>query len=186
MKINSILALLAIVGGISAAFTNHSARNNLYPSWKYDKERIQGKKIRYISATHLADLLYQKEQGIIILDLRNEKAYDEYHIPSAVPYEQGNKYPDKDLSGATIIYGIAGDDQLNEISKDLPGKVYVLKGGIDEWYSLVLFPDFIEYQVRNNENLKQIVGRSMYFGGSPRNTQLLNITVRESHYREGC
>ena len=68
----------------------------------------------------------------------------------------------------------------------LPGKVYVLKGGIDAWYSLVLFPDFIEYQVRNNEKLEQIISRSMYFGGSPRNTQLLNITVRESRYREGC
>ena len=83
MKINSILALLAILGGISAAFTNHSARNHLYPSWKYDKERIQGKKIRYISANYLADLLYQKEKGITILDIRNEKAFREYHIPSA-------------------------------------------------------------------------------------------------------
>jgi len=186
MKINSILALLAIIGGISAAFTNHSARNNLYPSWKYDKERIQGKKIRYISANYLADLLFQKEQGITILDIRKKEAYGEYHIPSAMQYNPGDLNRGQVPSGTTIIYGYSNDDQLNKISIDIPGEVYVLKGGIGAWYSVVLFPDFFEYQVRNNEKLQQIISRSVYFGGSPRNTQLLNIKVRESRYREGC
>ena len=186
MKINSILAFLAIIGAISAAFTNHSAKNNLYPSWKYEKERIQGKMIQYISVTHLADLLYQKEQGITIMDARDEEAYGEYHIPSASRYKEGEVNPDQDPSGTTIIYGATGDNHLYEISKDLPGDVYVLKGGIHEWYSVVLFPDFFEYKVRNNEKLDQIMSRSMYFGGTPRNTQLLNITVRENRYREGC
>ena len=38
----------------------------------------------------------------------------------------------------------------------------------------------------DKEKLEQIINRSKYFGGTPRNTQLLNITMRESSYREGC
>lgn len=186
MKINHILASLAILAGILAAFTNHSERNHLYPTWKYEKDRIQGERVHFISATHLADLLYQKKEGITILDLRDEQAFREYHIPLAKSLDQDDKMPEGDLGSQLIIYGVEGDPQLNQLSGALPGEVYVLKGGIEAWYKLVLFPDFIEYQVRNNDKLEQIIIRSGYFGGSPRNTQLLNIELRESSYREGC
>ena len=186
MKINHILASLAIIGGISAAFTNHSERNHLYPTWKHDKDRIQGEKVHFISATHLADLLYQKEQGITILDARDMEDFENYHIPLAKSHDPGDKIPDGDLGSPIVIYGMENDPQLPELSDALSGKVYILKGGIEAWYNLVLFPDFNEYQVRNSDKLEQIIIRSRYFGGTPRNTQLLNITMRESSYREGC
>lgn len=186
MKINHILASLAIIGGISAAFTNHSEKNHLYPSWNHDKDKIQGEKVHVISATHLADLLYQKEQGITILDNRDAEAFENYHIPSAKSHDPGDKLPDGALGSPIVIYGMENDPQLLELADALSGKVYILKGGIEAWYDLVLFPDFNEYQVRNVDKLEQIINRSRYFGGTPRNTQLLNITIRESRFREGC
>lgn len=186
MKINYILASLAIIGGISAAFTNHSVRNNLYPTWKYEKERIGGEKVHFISTMELAEILYKKKPGVTILDTRDEEAYREYHIPSALRYEKGDQDLDNEQSEKTVLYGLAGDSHLYDLSNYIPGDVYVLKGGIEEWYSVVLFPDFIKYHVRNNGKLEQIISKSRYFGGSPRNTQVLNITVRESRYREGC
>lgn len=186
MKINHILASLAIIGGISAAFTNHSEKNHLYPTWKHNKEKIQGEKVHLISATHLADLLYQKEQGITILDTRDTESFEKYHIPLARPHDPGDKLLDGDHGNPVVIYGVENDPQLPELSEALSGKVYILKGGIEAWYELVLFPDFNEYQVRNVDKLEQIINRSKYFGGTPRNTQLLNITMRESSYREGC
>lgn len=186
MKTNYILALLAIVGGLFAAFTDHSDRNGLYPSWKYEKDRLDGKKIHYISATHLAELLYTKEEGIEILDVRDEDKFEAYHLPLARSVAEAETAFDRDGKGPVIIYGSAADRQPEEMAASLKGEVYVLKGGIEEWYSLVLFPDFTEYRVRNSEKLEQVLQRSRYFGGSPRNTQLLNITVRETRYREGC
>jgi hypothetical protein len=121
MKINHILASLAIIGGISAAFTNHSERNHLYPTWKHDKDRIQGEKVHFISATHLADLLYQKEQGITILDARDAEDFENYHIPLAKFHDPGDKIPDGDLGSPIVIYGMENDPQLPELSDALSG-----------------------------------------------------------------
>ena len=185
MKTNHILALLAIIVGLTAAFTRHSARNNFYPLWKFEAARIGDEKVDFISATHLADILYQKEQGFIVLDLRDDTQYESYHIPSALQYNRGDQVPGLEEK-RFIVYGQSSNGHLKELTGELPGKVLVLKGGIAEWYAMVLFPDFTQYKVRNNEILERIVTRSRYFGGKPVNMQLLNIRVRESRYREGC
>ena len=186
MKTNHILAILAIVGGVAAAFTNYSEKNDLYPDWKYQKEQIEGRSVRFISAPYLADLLYNKEKDLTILDAREWNAYENYHIPLALQYETGME-PNADIaSGITVIYGEAGDQSLYKLAKELPGRVYLLKGGLEEWYSLVLFPDFTTFHVRNSDQLDHILRRSGFFGGKPQNTQILNINVRESRYREGC
>jgi hypothetical protein len=64
--------------------------------------------------------------------------------------------------------------------------VYVLKGGLEAWYSVVLFPDMLAYRIRNTEHLMSILSRCSFFGGQAKNTQVLNLNVRESRYREGC
>ena len=187
MKINYILAIVAVVGGVTAAFTNHSTKNNFYPTWKFENEKVGGEKVHYISANHLADMLYQKEIGIELLDVREEEAYNDYHIFSAIPFENSDLDSEQDIVNKTIIYGSVDDDNLlPEILDNLPGEIYVLKGGIEAWYSMVLFPDFLKYPVRNQDKLEQIIRKSRFFGGSPRNNQMLNITVRQSSFREGC
>ena len=185
MKTNHILVLLALVGGLAAAFTSFSTKNDLYPTWKYKSERIKGGKVDYISATHLADLLYRKDLGIILLDLRPEKDYQSYHIPTARPLGKGTL--DRDRKKPTyIVYGQDPELERRNQVDELSGKVYVLRGGMEAWYSLVLFPDFKEYRVRNRDQLEHILTRSKFFGGVPGNTQLLNIEQRQSSYREGC
>lgn len=185
MKTNYILALLAVLGGLTAAFTSHSVKNDLYPTWQTESERIKGGKVDYISAAYLADQLYHKDQGIVLLDVRAEADYEAYHIPSALPYDNGGAERDgKKLT--FIVYGLESDAEAHKLSDELPGKVYVLKNGLEAWRSLVLFPDFAQYKVRNEEALDHIIRRSKYFGGSPGNTHLLNIEVRQSNYREGC
>jgi hypothetical protein len=186
MKTNHILAILAFVAGITAAFTKHSENNKLYPDWKFQKERIDGKKFSFISASHLANLLYDKDQDIIIFDTRKWNAYEHYHIPQALPYEAGMESKAATWSGTTVLYGDPEDRDLYVLARELPGRVYLLKGGMEAWYSLVLFPDFMSFSVRNSDQLDHILRRSGFFGGKPQNIQLLNINVRESRYREGC
>ena len=186
MKTNHILAILALVGGMTAAFTNHSKKNELYPEWKFQKEQIEGKKTRFISAHHLADLLYAKKEDLIIFDAREWKAYEKYHIPLALPYDAGMGSKVKIKSGTIVLYGEAEDQDLYNHARDLPGRVFVLKGGMEAWYSLVLFPDFVKFHVRNSDQLEYILLRSKFYGGKPQNTQVLNIDVKASRYREGC
>lgn len=185
MKTNYILALIAVLGGLTAAFTSHSVKNDLYPTWLTDSERIKGGKVDYISATHLADLLYQKNQVVVVLDVRAEEDYVKYHIPSASLYEKD--MPEQDLKKLVyVVYGLESEKEVLELKDEFPAKVYVLKGGLEAWRSLVLFPDFAQYKVRNREALEHIIRRSKYYGGSPGNTQVLNIEVRQNNYREGC
>jgi len=185
MKTNQILALIAIVAGLFAAFTNHSVKNNLYPTWKFESERVEGKKVDYISANYLADLLYMKEQGIVVLDVRSEPEFNAYHIPSAIRYERGDLEADQE-KGTFIVYGLESDAEMKELKSKLPGKVYVLEGGLESWNTLVLFPDFNHFRVRNSDALELIIRKCRYFGGTPGNTQFLNIDVRQTRYREGC
>jgi len=186
MKVNHILAILAVIGGISAAFTRYAEHNGLYPDWTFRTERIQGERTRYISASHLSDLLFSKNQNILIYDARPWDAYASYHIPQAIQYDKGMGSKAGISHGIIIVYDTAEGDNLNDLPGELRGKVYVLKGGIEAWYAQVLFPDFLEYQVRNREQLDHILRRSRFFGGEPQNTQVLNIEVRENRYREGC
>jgi len=185
MKTNRLLAILAIVAGVSAAFTHHSDRNNLYPTGKFDRARINGEKVRYISPHHLANLLYEK-RPVALLDAREEREYEEYHIPTARPYHAGQKRNSEQEADMVVLYGSAEDEDLYALANEFAGKVYVLKGGLEAWYSLVLFPDLVEYRVRNTDQLRYIVRRAGFFGGQAQNTQLLNLNVRESRYREGC
>lgn len=185
MKINYFLAILAVVAGVSAAFTHQSDRNQLYPTRKFESARINGERVHYITAHHLADLLYEKEP-LTIQDAREKKAYEEYHIPTARPYEAGQAVNGDQDAGMLVLYGSAGDDNLYTLASEVSGKVYVVKGGLEAWYSLVLFPDILKHKIRNADQLRYIVRRAGFFGGQAQNTQLLNLSVRESRFREGC
>lgn len=186
MKTNNILAILAFITGISAIFTDHAERNNLYPSWKYKTHRIEKGRIRLISADHLADLVYHKERGITILDARSNMDYTEYHIPTAILYNEQDLLSALNSSEKVILYGKEDYSYLSEIPESFSGKIYNLNGGIKDWFSIVLFPDFRNIQVRNRQTLEKIINRSRYFGGKPQNIDLLNISVRSSRFREGC
>jgi len=185
MKTNHIFALLAILAGTSAAFTSHSVKNNLYPTWKFEKAQVEGERVRYISVHHLANLLYQK-QPLTLLDIRNWKAYEDYHIPTALHHNVDQKTGSAKESGMVVLYGSAEDEDLYRMANGMSGRVYVLNGGMEAWNSMVLFPDFLQYSIRNSDQLMYIMRRAGFFGGEPQNTQLLNINVRESRYREGC
>ena len=186
MKTNFILAIASLIIGLGAVFTNHANRNNLYPEWKYRTDRIDQEKIRFISANYLADLIYRKEQGITILDTRCSAEYEEYHIPTSVPYNEQHLLSVLNSSDKVVLYGDKNYNYLSEIPANLSGKIYNLSGGTDEWFNMVLFPDFSKIKVRNNQALEKIINRSRYFGGTPQNIDLLKISTRSNRFREGC
>ena len=186
MKTNFILTLAALVLGISAAFTNFEEKNGFYPDWKFRKGKIEGSRVKYVSPGHLAGLLRQKEQGIVIMDVRDEQDYSSYHIPGAERFDPLQMSDARQAGKKVIIYG-ATQDSYAEVLKELSGKgVFLLKGGLEDWYSIVLFPDFSIFKVRNRDVLERIISTSGYFGGKPLNTGSLNLETRSSRFREGC
>ena len=185
MKTNHLFAILAILAGLFAAFTSHSTRNHLYPTWTFEKARVEGVKVHYISPHHLADLLYQKEE-VVLLDARSWQDYESYHLPTALHLEKGQKQNRDAGQGLTVLYGSGEDRELASQARELPGKVYVLKGGMRAWNDQVLFPDMLVYRVRNSDQLLDLLRRSQFFGGQALNTQVLNLNLRESRFREGC
>jgi rhodanese-related sulfurtransferase len=185
MKINYLLASIAVVAGLSAAFTNHAEKTGLYPTWKFEKHRVGNEKAHLISATHLADLIYSKERGIVLVDFRSDSAFQEYHIPSAIQHIQ-LQYLSSGDTDVIVLYGTDQNSISSMLQDEIMGDLYILKGGIQEWYNLVLFPDFEKFQVRNQKQLEEVIIKSRYFGGAPQNMLELNIEQRSSNFREGC
>jgi rhodanese-related sulfurtransferase len=186
MRINIIFAIAAFILGLSAVFTDFTGKNSLYPTWKFNKERIDKKKVDLISANHLADLIYNKEKAVLVVDVRSSEEYGKYHIPDAVLFNESTINTDLPDAKKIILVGKADLLVQAKIYKTLPGSVYILDGGIPAWYDMVLFPDFEKLQVRNKQVLDHILARSKYFGGKPVNTETLNLNIRTIRFREGC
>jgi len=186
MKANFILTISALLLGISAAFTNFEAKNNYYPDWKFQKDKIDGIRVKYVSANHLAGMLRKKEQGIIIMDVRDIQDYSSYHIPGAVSFDPLIMADARQKGEMVILYG-ATQDSNTEVLQDIPGKgVFLLKGGLEDWYNIVLFPDLGVLNIRNRDVLERVISTSSYFGGKPVNMESLNLETRSSRFREGC
>jgi len=186
VKTNFILTLAALVLGISAAFTNFEAKNNFYPDWKFQKDRIEGSRVKYVSPGHLAGLLRQKKEGIVIMDIRDGQDYFTYHIPGAERFDPLKMSDARQAGKMVILYG-ASQDSYGEVLQEISGKgVFLLKGGLEDWYSIVLFPDFSMLKVRNRDVLERILSTSSYFGGKPQSMGSLNLETRSSRFREGC
>ena len=143
MKINRILALLALVGGLTAAFTAFPEKNGLYPDWRTEKARIEGHRVHFISAPYLAERMYRKDK-LVLLDVRDREQFESYHLPRAMHVHAEESEVDPG-GGPFVLYGKHTESIPEEWLTGLKGKVYVLKGGMEAWHNQVLFPDFSQY-----------------------------------------
>jgi rhodanese-related sulfurtransferase len=123
------------------------------------------------SVLELADWIVQGRADYRLIDVRDETAFAEYHIPTAepVPMSALMEYPL--LRNEKIV--IYGDDVRSAqgwfLLKATGFKaVYILDGGIDAWRDGVLFPVFsadpTPFQRARDEKL---AGLSLFFGGQP-------------------
>jgi rhodanese-related sulfurtransferase len=108
-----------------------------------------------------------------LLDLRGEREYAQYHIPTAehVPLAT---LPEAGLGRheKLVLYSDGGIHAVQAwlfLRASRYRAVYVLKGGLDEWKEQVLFPILAEnptpFQRARDERLKAVAA---FFGGQPR------------------
>ena len=202
------LALVAIILGLIAVFAGSP-----YAGWTIT---VNAKDIALttvnnsdkVDVLELADWIIKGKSDYTLVDLRNEKEFSEYFIPTAynIPLET---LPQAGLLRNQKIIFYA-DDNLEAAqawfilkSNDYKG-VYILDGGMDKWKDEVLFPRLAVNanadEIAQFERRKEI---SKFFGGVPQTdstkvtenkiklptpeiTSQPNITKPKKKKREGC
>lgn len=167
-----LAALAFLLGFFALIIGSPSDNRHLKINAKEISLEIRNEK-NIVQPVELADWIIKGKVDFIVLDVRNENKFNEYHIPGAMNVssesvlEAGLMKNDK-----ILIYG--DDDILTAeawfLLKSAGYKnVYILKGGMKGWQESVLYPtlkaDASEEEKTEFEKMKQV---SFYFGGEPR------------------
>jgi len=202
------LALIAFILGLIAVFAGSPYVGSTITVNAKDLVLSTVKNSDKIDVIELADWIIKSKSDYTLVDLRDEKEYTEYFIPTAVniPLEtlpeagllRNQKiilYADNNLEAAQAWFILK--------SKDYKG-VYILDGGLEKWKDEVLFPklasDASADQITEFEKIKEIC---QFFGGAPQTgstetvDQKINlptpqvttqpgVTKTKKKKREGC
>ncbi len=166
------LALIAVLLGVIAVFAGSPYLGS--------KVKVNTKELALstvnnsdkINVLELADWIIKDKSDYTLVDLREEKEFTEYFIPTAVniPLEtlpeagllRNQKiilYADNNLEAAQAWFILKSNDYRG---------VYLLDGGLENWKNEVLFPklaaDATAEQVADFEKIKEIC---QFFGGVP-------------------
>ncbi len=135
---------------------------------------------RYISTDELADKLVKQDPNVLLIDTRTEKEYNDYALPNAlnIPLEklldeEFESYLDQE-SYDVILYSNDNfyADQAWMLGNRLGYKnLYVLKGGLNEWFNTIISPKYPEETMPKEAfdlyDFRKAAG--MYFGvGAPK------------------
>ena len=172
LTLNQKLALAAVALGAIAVFAAP------YPGSKVTLDArelalVVGTEADHVEAPELAAWIIEGRADYRLVDLRTEREFATYFIPTAV------NIPMSVLPGAglgrqekIVIYsegGIHSAQAWMLLKAQGHKSVYMLKGGLDEWKDQVVFPVVADNptpaQRTRDERLKSM---SAFFGGQPR------------------
>lgn len=166
------MAISALVLGVLAIFIG--TPNDVHKIYVNAKEMALStvKDQDKISVKTFADWLIKDKADFILVDLRNEKDFYEYNIPSSVNKKMENLLgSDLMRNQKVLLYGndnIAAAQAWFILKSSNYKAVYILNGGMDAWKNEILFPKLsaaaTPEEIREFEKVKQV---SIYFGGTP-------------------
>jgi rhodanese-related sulfurtransferase len=202
------LALVAFILGLIAVFAGSPYSGSTITVNAKDLALTTVKNSDKVNVFELADWIIKEKSDYTLVDLREEKQFTEYFIPTAVNISLETLPESGLLRNQKII--LYADNNLEAAqawfilkSKDYRG-VYLLDGGLEKWKDEVLFPklavDATPQQIAEFEKRKEI---SQFFGGVPQTgstqvnenkiklptpeiTSQPNITKPKKKKREGC
>jgi rhodanese-related sulfurtransferase len=132
---------------------------------------------RYISTDELADRIISQDPTLLLIDVRDEKSYEKYSLTNAINIplekildEDSEPYLNQDAYDV-ILYSNDNfyADQAWILCTRLDYKnLYVLKGGVTEWYNTIINPEKPSEDMASNqfELYSFRKAASMYFGVS--------------------
>ena len=137
--------LLALAGGL-VLLPKYKANEGIKPEL-FVKNAISSE--RFISTDLLADRLINQDPSILLIDTRSKKEFNEFSLPNAINIPLKNLldddyigYIDQDVYDV-ILYSNDSfhADQAWMIGNRLGfKKLYVLKGGLNEWFNTIINP----------------------------------------------
>jgi len=172
LTLNQKLAIVVGVLGFLAVFAGSPYRGFTSKIDSQELASIVEKEIDHISPEELAGWIIAGNVDYRLVDLRKEKDFAEYHIPTAenilLPtlgdgqLERGEKiilYSEGGIHSAQAWFLLKANGYKG---------VYILRGGLEEWKDKVLFPRLADnaspQEVAAFEKSKLV---SQFFGGTP-------------------
>jgi rhodanese-related sulfurtransferase len=189
MKINleKSLAIFAIILGLLAAVAGDPYKANQV---KIVEVELNETNTKFVNVHDLAEWIIQKQNEFDLIDIRKNKDFNKYHIPFSynIPFDSltTRKF---NASKKNILYW--KNEKLPKITFQLINDlkmedIYILSGGLKEWYSEILFPNVADTSVKDQEKIEQIKRTSLFFGGKPKTGDRLKTKPKKKYKREGC
>lgn len=178
-----LLALLAALTGTPEEATSDSPDVDI-------NAMLAGKRVEQIDARTLAEWIMEKRDEYPVVDLRSTKDYERYHIPFAVGIHQWiSEHPNGRLEEPILVYAEGAlllEDSSRHSDSEGAEFIYALRGGIEKWKRIVLFPDPSDIDRLAEEDVGRIRRVSLFFGGNPRLGRPGKARPQVLYDREGC
>jgi rhodanese-related sulfurtransferase len=126
-----------------------------------------------VTAIQVARWIREHKSGLRVIDLRPAADFKSYHIPGSVNRSlQTVVSRDASVDDTVVLLadnGSHADEARARIHHDSNGKVFILRGGIDEWLAEVMNPVLSTTATPEQERaFEEQAALSRYFGGQPR------------------
>lgn len=166
------LALVALILGLVAVLLGNPYDNTFT---KINVKSLSVESIRdseIINVKELAGWIIEGRVDYRLVDLRDEEAYKEYFIPTAVNIPTSKLMESNLMRNQKIL--LYCEDNIRAAqgwfilkANNYKG-VYILNGGVDSWKDEILFPTISENaSTEEKAEFDKMVEVSKFFGGSP-------------------
>ncbi len=171
LSLNQKLAAGALTLGLLALFARPN-RGNVITLDVKELATIIDKEGDHVTAGELGGWIVAGHADYRLIDLRSEKEYAEYHIPTAENVTL-TALPDAPLlANEKIVLYSEGGIHASQAWMLLRAKgfknAYTLKGGLDQWKEDILFPTLAENATpQERARFERAAALAKFFGGSP-------------------
>jgi rhodanese-related sulfurtransferase len=172
LTLNKKLALFVFVLGFLALFAGSPYKGTELKVDAAELAMIVQKEVDHVASEELAGWIVQGKADYRLIDLRNEKDFGEYHIPTAENVTLTSlKEAQLGRNEKIVLYSDGGIHSAQAwflLKAEGYKGVYILRGGLEEWKDNILFPRLADNassaEVAAFEKTKFL---SKFFGGNP-------------------
>jgi rhodanese-related sulfurtransferase len=148
--------------------------------------RIVTREDDHVTAIELAGWIRERRGGVRIVDVRSQKEFDEYHIPTSERISLDSLSRARLDPNETIVLYSEGGAHAAQAWVFLRAlglrKVFFLRGGLNEWLEDVMSPTVSEHPTGADTIASEL---SKYFGGAPHVGERTPATLARLR-RRGC
>jgi len=169
---NQTLALIAFFLG-ALAIPGNPYQGSVVELNTQELATIVDTEVDHVTAEELADWIIQGDTEYRLIDLREEAAFAEYHIPTSenVPTSELLDYPLL-RNEKIVLYsdgGIHSAQAWMLLRAQRFQGVYILLGGLDSWIEEILFPALpTDATPQQTAEFERVAHVSKFFAGTPR------------------